>query len=229
MTDLLKNSVRFKGFTLLEVLIAIFLFAVILSILYPSYTGTFRNIETAQSQSEIYHMARVALQRITEDLQSAYLPEHPGASQPGEESPRRGFLGQDATLDGRAADGLQFASEEHIPFHDGDRKGRGHIIYYVKEKEDMFTLYRSDTPEFENPPGEGTGGFVVFEGLYSIDITYQDEEGETYDQWDSSTEPFKNKLPVLVSVQIECMDPSEPNSPIRFMSSVALPMAENNS
>jgi prepilin-type N-terminal cleavage/methylation domain-containing protein len=54
------------GFTLLEIVVAIAIFAVIISLLYPAYTGTYRNIEAAETQAEIYEMARTAMIRIVE-------------------------------------------------------------------------------------------------------------------------------------------------------------------
>jgi prepilin-type N-terminal cleavage/methylation domain-containing protein len=225
---MLKIRIDRRGFTLLELLIAIAVFGAIVAVLYPAYTGTFRNIEAAESQSEMYHMARTALERMASDLQCAYLPEKTGTSPDETDDLRvKGFLGLDETLDGRNADGLRFTSEEHILFHEEGRKGRGQIIYYVKQKdgEDSWILFRSDTSEFENPPDEETGGFVIFDGLQSIDITYQDEEGETHESWDSSKEPFKDKLPYLVSIQLEAVPPSGPESPLRFQTSVFLPMA----
>jgi hypothetical protein len=80
---------------------------------------------------------------------------------------------------------------------------------------------------FDNQPDEGTGGFVICDGLYSINFQFQNDEGETYDNWDSSVEPFKDKLPVMISIKIEWSDPSVPDSVIPFMTSVALPMAKN--
>ena len=63
-----KNTTNPKGFTLLEVLIAMSIFAVVLSMLYTVYTGTFRNIEETESQADLYQMARIVLERMTEDL-----------------------------------------------------------------------------------------------------------------------------------------------------------------
>ncbi|MBW1691930.1 MAG: prepilin-type N-terminal cleavage/methylation domain-containing protein [Deltaproteobacteria bacterium] len=47
------------GFTLIEILIAIMIFATLLTTIYTSYTGTFRVIEDTESQAEIYRMARI--------------------------------------------------------------------------------------------------------------------------------------------------------------------------
>ena len=216
-----------KGFTLLEILIAITIFALILAVLYPSYTGTFTNIEAAESQSAIYHMARIALERITDDLQSAYLvTKKEGENEEDEADQTPGFLGQDLTIEARDADSLQFTSEEHLIFAEDDRKGRGRIAYSVKETEAYLYIYRSDTLELENQKEEEEG-FILCDRLHSLNITYKDENGETYDYWDSSDEQFKNKLPTLISLQLSFINEFDPESPIRFITSVSLPLAWN--
>ena len=62
-----------KGFTLLEILLAFFIFSLVLTSLYTAYTGTFSNIDQAESQSDAYQMARITLERMIEDLESTYV------------------------------------------------------------------------------------------------------------------------------------------------------------
>ncbi|MGD2127457.1 MAG: type II secretion system protein, partial [Desulfobacteraceae bacterium] len=94
-----------KGFTLLEILLAMFIFAIVLSTLYTAYTGTFRNVDETESQADIYRMARIALERIVEDLESAYIP--PWAVGPEtEEEPTQPapFVGENVQISDRSAD-----------------------------------------------------------------------------------------------------------------------------
>ncbi len=206
-----------NGFTLLEMLIAIAIFAAILSMLYPSYTGTFRNMEAAESRAEIYQMARVAFDRIVKDLESAYLSQQVNF-----------FIGEDDSIDGRSADGLQFISRAHLIFHeDPDRDGNAKITYYVKEgeEENGLILFRSDVLENEQEPEKGSGGLILCENLYSVNFTYYDENGETSDYWDSTSDAFRKRLPSRVDIVLEFLDQSTPESPIIFMSSVVVPVA----
>jgi general secretion pathway protein J len=67
------NTTNQRGFTLVEILISIVIFAVVLTTIYASYAGSFRVIDETESQAEIYGMARVAMERISEDLESVYI------------------------------------------------------------------------------------------------------------------------------------------------------------
>jgi len=216
-----------NGFTLLEILIAIALFAALVSMLYPAYIGTFRNIDITESYGTIYRMAQIALGRISEDLECACPPDATEDSD-SELAQVQIFLGKDAVIDGRDADDLGFVSERHISFNGDETSGRGVIRYYIKqdEGEDGFILYRSDNPELEDQPEDKTGGLVVCEGLKAINFFYQDENGDRYDYWDSSSEQFKGRLPAMVSVELEFLNQSDPESPIKFITSVSLPLTK---
>ncbi len=64
---------RLKGFTLLEILMAIAIFALVMGLAYGSYNATFHIINGAGSQAEIYSKARTTMERLQEDLES-FLP-----------------------------------------------------------------------------------------------------------------------------------------------------------
>lgn len=225
-----------KGFTLFEILITMFIFAVVLSLLYTSYIGTFRNIEATESQADIYGMARIALERMVEDLGSVYVSKYvsKGAKKSDSEEnipPSDGFMGEDAEINGRNADTIRFLSRAHIVFNE-DNLGAGmaEIVYYIKEseEEDTFILYRSDTQEFEERPEEGTGGLILCDGLFSVNFIYYNDEGEEYESWDSTKDEFKGRAPAMVSIVLEFFNRSNPEAPFKFKTGVALPMARNS-
>jgi len=66
--DFCRSSAR--GFTLLEIMIAIFILGVVLTTIYAAYTGTLRVIKDIEDESLIYKMARTTLDRMTRDLTS---------------------------------------------------------------------------------------------------------------------------------------------------------------
>jgi general secretion pathway protein J len=223
-----------SGFTLIEILIAIFIFAVVLTTIYTSYTGTFRIVDDTESQAEIYRMARIALERMLEDLESVYIPKR-------EENPESGegtlhpfqFVGEDMEIKGRYADTLRFTSRAHINLSGQEQDpGTVEIGYYVKENDegDDFVLYRSERPVFEEvfPVEEETGGLVLCEKLVSVDFSYHDENGEVHESWDSASDASRDKLPKMVSISLEFVNGSEPEAPFRFMTSVAFPIEQRH-
>ncbi len=214
-----------SGFTLLEIIVALFIFAVIVSVIYPAYTGTYRNIDIAESQAEIYEMARTTLIRIVEDLESTYIPKEINGSQDNEN--RDSFTGQTDYIEGRRADRIRFFSKSHIDIGEsviegGDAK----IAYYPLLKEDeSISLYRSDTPGNLEWPEENTNGWIICEGLYSISFTYRDKDGDTHDEWDESVSGSTNRLPSIINIRLEFINKDDPETPLTFSTAVALPLA----
>ncbi|MBN1908008.1 MAG: type II secretion system protein [Deltaproteobacteria bacterium] len=213
------------GFTLLEIVVAIAIFAVIISLIYPAYTGTYRNIEIAETQSEIYEMARTALIRIVEDLESTYVPAPSEIGQG--ETASEPLIGQDDFIEGRDSDRIRFFSRSHIDLEESqDEAGEAKIAYYPILKEDKsITLYRSDTRANLEWPEENTGGWRICEGLYSVNFTYRNKESNTYDTWDASVAGQVTGLPPMVTVTLGFIDKDDPEKPLTFSTSVALPLA----
>ncbi len=214
------NPINPKGFTLVEILIAMFIFAIVLSTIYTSYTGTFRIVDETEHQADIYRMARIALERMLEDLESAYI--HPP-------SPEVEFVGDDKEINGSSADTLRFISRAHLVFSEQEQaSGRAEIGYYVEEdeEEERLVLYRKDVPWGVEASEEDTGGLVLCEKLRSVNFTYHDAESEEHDNWDSTTEAFKDRIPQMVSILLEFENKSDPETPFRFLTRVALPMGQ---
>jgi len=197
--------------------------------IYTSYTGTFRVVDETESQAEIYRMARIAMERMLEDLESTYVPKSEGNAQ-SEENPLQyfQFVGEDQEIKA----GMLIPSDS-FPGHtvnlsgDDEDTGKTEIGYYVKENEEGedFVLYRSDRPMFEKEflLEEDSDGLVLCEGLVSVNFTYYEEKGEAFENWDSTSEEHKDTIPRMVSILLEFVNPLNSETPLRFMTSVSLP------
>lgn len=226
------NPTNPEGFTLFELLIAISIFAIVLTTIYASSTGTFRVVGETESEVEIYRMARIAMERMLEDLESLYVQRSPltGKSAEGASTTSL-FVGKDQEIDGRSADTLRFISRAHVNLGGQDQDpGAVEISYYVRESDegDDLVLYRSDKPVFEvsGSPEEETGGLVLSERLVSVTLTYRDENGDVREGWDSDSEELKDKTPKMVSISLEFQNTSNPDVPLTFMTSIALPIEQ---
>jgi len=224
------NSKNSNGFTLAEILIALFIFAVVLTMIYTSYTGAFRVVDETESQAEIYRMARIALERMVEDLESTYIPKSEGNTQK-EENPMQlfQFVGTDQEIEGRHADTLRFISRAYLNLSEDDEgTGKTEIGYYVKENEagDGFVLYRSDRPMFDKgfPIEEDFDGLVLCDGLESVNFTYYEAKDEPLESWDSTSDENKDMIPRMISILLEFVNPLNSDTPLQFMTSVSIPI-----
>jgi general secretion pathway protein J len=223
------RSTDTHGFTLFEILIAMFIFGVVLSTIFTSYTGTFRIIEETEAQADIYAMARVAMARMQEDLESIHFEALKSSERDERSTHPMVFVGENKYIEGRDADSLRFLSRAHLGLDQrGEGLGVAEISYYVSEKEteEALVLYRSETPRLNEPPQEGTGGMVLCDGLFAVEFIFYDKDGQTHENWDASAEEFERSLPKRISIMLEFVNERNPDAPHKFISGFAIPMAK---
>ena len=80
--------------------------------------------------------------------------------------------------------------------------------------------------EVSGSPEEETGGLVLSERLASVTLTYRDENGDVREGWDSDSEELKDKTPKMVSISLEFQNTLNPDVPLTFMTSIALPIEQ---
>lgn len=207
-----------KGFTLVEILIAVLILGIVLSTVYASYTGTFRLIRETQKDAEVYGMARSALDRMARDLQSAALWR--GAFT---------FVTKLNRLGDREFVSLSFRSAAHVPFSEKDRvDGIALIEYTVEEGTDKagYVLTRSDslyrdTGKEPSPPG----GLLLCDRVEALIYTFFDDTGKEYGNWNSDGDiPIqKKRAPAAVLIRLSFVNEADREHPYQFMTRIRLP------
>ena len=220
--NILRSS---RAMTLLEIMLALLVLAMVISMVSLSLSGSLRVIDATQTQGEVYYRAQVALQRISEDLASALLID-------GIE-----FIGEKVEIDGLRADSLEFTSTAHIVFDpENDHPGIALLSYRVvsdETAEGELLLLRGDnllaSTETAAPGSdEEKGGYVLSDRLRSIRFTYYDGTGEEYDTWNTLVEneadPPPRKLPVSVRCTLDFWLDRENESSLEFTTRILLPV-----
>lgn len=212
-----RDPINKNGFTLLEILLAIFILATVLYTVFASYTGTLRMVSETESQADVYQMARVAFERILEDWESFYLPEQSETSEVGEEEQLCEFTNTS----------WRFPSRAHVVFSEEEQSwGATEITYEVREGDEGegMILYRRERPQWgqEEASEEGEGELPLCEKLWTEDpvkFISIDAQGKETDDCDLSSE---DKMPKRVDVALQFINPSNPERPLKFATSVAL-------
>ena len=193
-----------RGFTLVEVLIAILIFGIIVTTVFASYRSVFVSAPIVEGNIDIYEMSSTCLSRISLDLRSIAISQPPIYKKPefdAEPDPHR-VVG--AAEGGDSAPRLRFASLAHLPLEQSSREGVAQIVYYEKPTaEGIFQLMRQDTlypyPSFEADDRDP----ILCEKVKRLDIKFLDEEGNDYDYWDSESDEFDYATPVAINILIE--------------------------
>jgi prepilin-type N-terminal cleavage/methylation domain-containing protein len=210
---------REKGFTLIEILIAVFILGIVLSTVYASYTGTFRIIRETETDAELYGMARTALERMTRDLEAA--------------APWKGaftFTAKPYNLGDREFTRLTFRSEAHIALGDKEAPAGIAVIEYGVEEgteKEGYTLFRSDSLRRDpGKKGAPTGGFPLCDRVETLTYRFFDGTGKEYETWDAdgNDEARKKKAPAMVEIRLGLVNEKDREHPHPFMTRVRLPL-----
>ncbi len=183
-----------RGFTLLELLVATAMTAVLAGSLYATLHTAFKARRTAYAAVDQMRKAELAVELMRMDLESAVVPKGILAG---------GFLGEDGTdASGRAMDALMLhctASGADETEGTGDIRMVELICEPVGDGEGMILIRRVSryllATRIEDPPEE-----VLCRGLRSLDLKYH-EGTDWQDTWDSSTRG--NLLPLAVQVTMQ--------------------------
>ena len=210
------------GFTLVELLLAIFIFSIVVSTVYGSYRVTFGLVNRTEQKLEIAGKAHVVLERITEDISS--LMQTDGARFTGEQHENSGMRG----------DSLSFVSAVHIGLTKKDDLGGYSLIQYSAEEDEetgLLNLYRSGSPLLPGTDGDDTEGqkYLLCDGLKEVKFLYFNDEGVESEEWwsledESVTE--NQKLPVMVVIVLQFAESPESEQTSIFTTSVALPRVD---
>jgi len=214
---------NYYGFTLVEILLAIFIFAVVVTTIFGSYNFLSAKSGAGSENIAPFEMAQNCLNRITVDLQSLYLSTPPMYSPPDFNDPPDPYrlVGDTAFEGNNSFSRLRFTSLAHLPMGKNNDKGIAEIVYYVQATEDKnFVLKRSDRLSvFEQ--SEKKRDPVLCEKVKSLTLKYYDQEGREYDRWNSDSKDFGYATPVAINIKLELGDDS---SAMVFETRVTLPV-----
>ncbi len=196
-----------KGFTLMEVLISLFITALLVGAITRAYTGNLEAIDVVRDQEVVYQTARVVLDLMARDLESAVAESPSGVTLEG----RLGLAGAPGEAGGRPADRLDFTATSCLAWGEGAPETDLCEVGYGLDWDEItgeWALYRR---EQTLPDGELEGGGErawISRDVRSLDIRYEDEGGVEHEQWDSRSGTHKGRLPRTIRLRIAVQGPS---------------------
>lgn len=168
-----------RGFTLMEILVALFLFATVVAILSGGFNRVFADIEALTARDRLDRSAAACLEIMCADLHGLYYPLDAGKDAPPEglvcrpEDERQGPL-------------LQLTSFNHYDAVAAGHPGLVRISYYLEPEQAPLTGFRLMRAErnFAREPFQPVAADAVLcRQLTAITITLLDRDGGEYDTW----------------------------------------------
>lgn len=210
-----------KGFTLLEVILAVGLLAMVSVSLFVTMSRSFKVKENMTVLSERYHEGRQVMRRVTREIRMAFV-----RAQPPEELQEEGpamvtrFLGEE--------DEIYFANTAHIRLRaEGRESDQAEVAYFLKRPSydtpyRGHTLFRRESRRVDDRPDRGGSIWPVVDGVKSFKLEYWDDAKEIGgDAWQRSWDSDDNQLlPARVRITLELERPDTRRT-IRFVGQAA--------
>lgn len=221
-----------RGFTLIEVLVAVTVLAALSIVAWVSLNQMFMTQEIVTERHERYRMVRMSMNRIATEISMAYMagPDHGGEIVPGEESLydddeeyqqaiwrnrdpiQFGMIGQ--------SDEIHFTAFGHVrTMEDEPASHHGQIGYFVErgfneEGRPVSRLMRRSTPSFDSDLTRGGSVFMMLPEIENFRIEYWDPgetefgtsreiaQGRWIREWDTTSRRFAGRLPTRVRISV---------------------------
>ena len=174
-----SGSVTGDGFTLLEVIIAITIFGICITLVYTLYSSVTSVVSSVEKQSARDLSAKIILDRVAADLSSVHVAEdgYVTVKESG------GFLEEDPIVD--------IVTTAHLQLDPNARPvDISRVRYYLRQNDDSetYTLLRSDSPvmvsgQISELPEKSKHRLSA--EVVNFQITCIGQDGEEYEEWDS--------------------------------------------
>lgn len=209
----MKNLHNKTGFTLIEILVSLTIFAIIILTLFTTFNTATSGVETMKTSVNDYQKAQIAINRIKKDLSSLCLTLDPTYLPPDitdKNIPDRFRIVSETSLLGDSeVTTLRFASFGHLVFSQEDTNKIGIIKYYVDAQDDYLVLKRSDTGLFffnENQENDPVKDPVLCDRILTFKVEFIGQEGDIKNTWNSDASDFGYGTPIAAKIRLEVGD-----------------------
>lgn len=212
-----------RGFTLIEVLLAVTLLLGVATAVYSSMHTSFETKNMVTTLNDRHHEARQVIGRIAKELRQAFLREQLLDSMREEDAVFvTRFKGQD--------DELYFQTTAHMRLQAGARESdQAEVHYFLKRgnRDSPYksgqTLYRRESKRIDDDPEKGGQVWPVLDGVKELKFEYWDDAKEIGDNaWESDWDSNDNQtLPARVRITLVLVSERERGKDVRFVTQAA--------
>jgi prepilin-type N-terminal cleavage/methylation domain-containing protein len=218
--SLLRSARSQRGMTLMEVLIAVAILAMIGVYTNGSLLRTWRSKKLLEKVNDDYHGARAVLDRMARELSMSFItPPVQGGDQ--SRVPVTLFKGEDSSPVSK----ITFTSFSHVRVVRNTRESDQNVVsYYGKpnpKNSRVYQLFRREKVIIDGKPDEGGVSYALLDNVVKLEVKYWDKQrGDFTQDWDTQKIEFRGKLPPLIEIRLTVMGPD--NRELTFMTRTKL-------
>jgi general secretion pathway protein J len=184
------------GMTLIEIMAAMAILAIISALLYSSFVQTSRNKQRLESEMDRYHEIYTGMERIAQELSMAYTSAQRNAN----ESMRTMITGLVAKESGSSTR-IDFTSFSHRRLyrnaHESDQNELAYFVVPDPKVPSLRVLARREQRRVDDDMKKGGQSQILIENIRSFEVTFLDPlTAEWADTWDTTQPGMQpNRLP----------------------------------
>jgi general secretion pathway protein J len=214
-----------RGFTLIEVMVAVSILALVTTLTWASFKQTFSTKSAVEAQAGRYRTVRLALERMARELSMVYVSQNEDTSQPERRTRLVGKHHGDI-------DDVTFSYFGHQRlYQDANEADTALIAYYsARDRDDSrkTNLMRRETRRLSNykideQPGEAD---IVCDDVLRLKIDYWDARDKQWrEEWvTTSADGQPDRLPSKIRITLTVRD--ERGKEVPFQTEVRVAMSE---
>lgn len=190
-----------RGFTLIEVLVATAILALIVSSVYFSFASLIEGRTRIRDRAESLRRVYFAIDLMRRDIQNAYLTRNRGTP---EETHITIFEGKEDS----PVTHLTFASLNHVKMRAGGKESdQTEIEYYGETVDGVPTLMRRESAWVDGFPEKGGNAFPILSDFRSISLEFWNAEDRSWlSSWNSEGTDRADTLPPKVKITARVRD-----------------------
>jgi len=223
---------KVRGFTLIELVVAITVLAFITILLYGAFASMKSSRDGLARIQDRYREGRIAMARITRDLESAYISQHVPIS-PALVVQKTAFVGKVGIpahrVDFNAFSNVQRDRGAHV-------SDQIEVSYFASDNPEQpatYDLVRRTSEYLDNEPGKGGRVEVLATDIDLFELEYLDPTTSLWTEtWDTTQATGQvNRLPLQVRIRLVLKQGSRTTSDrsrntLKFATTVALPIQQ---
>jgi general secretion pathway protein J len=192
-----------QGFTLLEIILAVTILALIGTMIYGGFSQTALNKARVEEDADHSRIVHMALERMTRELTMAFVSTHVNPSLD-LRVVETAFIGKDHGNEDR----IDFTSFSHRRlYRNAKESDQNEISYFVTEHPDeprMNVLARREQNRIDEDPRRGGKSQILVENVTEFNIEYFDPLITDWVQtWDSEDMLAQaNRLPTQIRIRL---------------------------
>jgi general secretion pathway protein J len=191
------------GLTLIEVMVAMTIIAIVSTLLYTGFTQTARNKRRIESEMNRHHEIRMGLERVARELSMAFVSAQINPS-PALQVVLTAFVGSESGGGSR----IDFTSFSHQRlYRDAHESDQNELSYYLTDDPDEAgedVLARREQRRIDDDPRDGGQAQILIRDVTGFELSYLDPQtGEWLSTWDTTQAAMQpNRLPSQVFIKI---------------------------